>query len=276
VVGRLRRSSGEKRVGHGGTLDPAATGVLPIFFGRATVLAEYLSAQGKAYRGTIAFGFASSTDDGEGELTAAPVPPDLDEATVAAALALFVGAIQQEPPAYSAVKVDGERSYRRARQGDGSRPAAREVQLSRAQLLGLDREDGVLVAEVAITCGPGFYVRSLARDLGAALGTAAHLRRLRRTSVGPLDQAGAISLEDAEALGPSISSRVLPATLAVGQMIPVPVLPADEGRLAHGMDVAAPVTETGLAFARGEGDRVLAIGEVAGGRFRPRRLVEVG
>ncbi|HEY8739564.1 MAG TPA: tRNA pseudouridine(55) synthase TruB [Candidatus Dormibacteraeota bacterium] len=275
-MGRVRRSSGERRVGHGGTLDPSATGVLPIFFGRATVLAEYLSAQGKAYTGEVVLGVTSSTDDAEGELAVVPVPAGVDEATVAATLATFVGTHQQAPPAYSAVKIDGERSYKRARRGDQPSPAARPVVLEAATLTGLRVEHGAPVASIDVVCGPGFYVRSLARDLGRALGTAGHLRGLRRTRVGPLAVGEAISLEEAEALGPELGARLLSPALAVTSLIEVTVLPVDEGRLAHGIEISAPVPGGGAAFARAEDGRLLAIGEVLGGRFRPRRLVELG
>ena len=276
MVGRLRRSSGEKRVGHGGTLDPAATGVLPIFFGRATVLAEFLSAQGKSYAGEVVLGAASTTDDGEGELTPVPLSAMPGTEDVVAAMAGFVGSIQQAPPAYSAVKIDGERSYRRARRGDEPEPAPRTVNLLRARVVACREEGDTLVVSIDISCGPGFYVRALARDLGRALGTAGYLRALRRTTVGPLRVDDAVSLEEAEALRGGIADRLLPATLAVGSMMAVPVRPEDEARLAHGMEVTAPVTGTGPAFAQGEGDRLLAIGDVFAGRFRPRRLVEVG
>ena len=189
VVGRLRRSSGVRRVGHGGTLDPLASGVLPIFFGRATVLADLLSRQGKRYRAGVRFGAGSDTDDAEGELEAAKVPDALDAATVEATLAPFVGTIQQRPPAYSAIKVEGERSYRRARAGEAVELPARPVVVEALELVSWQPaaigQCGPL-AVVDVSCGPGFYVRSLARDLGVAVGTRAHLETLVRTSVGPL------------------------------------------------------------------------------------------
>ena len=277
MVGRLRRSSGEKRVGHGGTLDPSATGVLPIFFGRATVLAEFLSAQGKSYSGQFVLGLSSTTDDGDGELTEVGFAREPSEADVTAALASFVGDIQQAPPAYSAVKINGERSYRKARRGDRPAPVARPVVLTHARLVRFERDGArALLLSVEVSCGPGYYVRALARDLGHALGSGGYLSSLRRTSVGPLRAEDAVTLEEAEGLGERLATRLLPATAAVGSMIAVPVLPEDEGRLAHGLEVAAPVGGTGPAFAHGEGDRVLAIGQVFGGRFHPRRLVEVG
>jgi tRNA pseudouridine(55) synthase len=263
-------------VGHGGTLDPSATGVLPILFGRATVLAEHLSAQGKRYTGEVVLGWASATDDAEGELTAVPVPAGVDEAAVATALAAFVGDLWQAPPAYSAVKIDGERSYKLARRGDEPAPATRVVLLEEANLTGFQRDRDDLVATVDVTCGPGFYVRALARDLGRALGTAGHLRGLRRTRVGSLDAADSITLEEAERLGAALGARLAPATLAAASMLEVMVMPVDEGRLAHGMEITAPVVGSGAAFARAEDGRLLAIGEVNRGRFRPRRLVELG
>ena len=276
MVGRLRRSGGEKRVGHGGTLDPSATGVLPIFFGRATVLAEHLSVQGKAYRGEVVLGWSSTTDDAEGELTLAPLAREADAEAIAAVLTTFVGEHPQAPPAYSAVKIDGRRSYSRARAGESPQPKPRSVVLSAAHLVGVARDGGFLTATLDIECGPGYYVRALARELGRALGGGGYLRDLRRTRVGGLRVEDAISLVDAEALGPGLASRLLSPLAAVGAMLEVRVRPADEGRLAHGMEVEAPGVGTGLAYARGDGDRVLALGEVAEGRFRPHRLVDVG
>ncbi|GAC1578029.1 MAG: tRNA pseudouridine(55) synthase TruB [Candidatus Dormibacteria bacterium] len=276
VVGRLRRSGGEKRVGHGGTLDPSATGVLPIFYGRATVLAEYLSRQGKAYRGEVVLGWSSTTDDGEGELTPAALDRAVDAAEVERVLGSMVGEHLQAPPAYSAVKVDGRRSYSRARGGEDPRPAPRPVVLIAARLDSLTAASGEVCAVIEISCGAGFYVRALARDLGRLLGGGGYLRALRRTRVGQLSVADAIDLEAAEAMGPGVAARLLSPLAAVGTMLEVPVRPADEGRLAHGMAVASPVVGAGAAYARGEGDRVLAIGEVQAGSFQPRRLVDLG
>jgi tRNA pseudouridine55 synthase len=275
VVGRLRRSGGERRVGHGGTLDPAATGVLPVFFGRATVLADYLSAQGKSYRGEVVLGWTSTTDDAEGELTCAPLAGPVDAATVASALSAFTGDRPQAPPAYSAVKIGGRRSYAVARAGGDPAPPARSVHLGGARLCELEEAEPGPVAVIELDCGPGFYVRALARDLGRALGGGAYLRALRRTRVGPLLADGAVPLEDAEALGPALAGRLGSLLGAVRDLVEVAVSPADIGRLAHGMEVAAPVTAGGPAYAR-SGDRVLAVGDVAGGRFRPHRLVDVG
>lgn len=279
VVGRLRRSSGVRRVGHGGTLDPLASGVLPIFFGRATVLADVLSAQGKSYRAGVRLGARSDTDDAEGELTPAPVPPGLAEAEVAEALGRFVGFIRQRPPAYSAIKVAGERSYRRARAGAAVALPPREVLVRSVSLaswhLAAQGQAGPL-ATVEVSCGPGFYVRSLARDLGEALGGGGHLESLVRTAVGPLRLEAARSLEDAEALGAGIAEVLESPRVALDDRPAVRVDTAAEDDLLHGREVAAPAIQAGRAYAIDGGGRVLALGEVSGERFRPRRLVELG
>jgi tRNA pseudouridine55 synthase len=274
VVGRLRRSSGIKRIGHGGTLDPAATGVLPIFLGRATVLAEYLSRQGKTYRAGIRFGAGSDTDDAEGNLTPASVPPELDWGAVATALEAFAGDIEQRPPAFSAVKLQGERSYRRARRGDLEPPPARRVRVESIRLLELRSEPGGPLAVVEVECGPGFYVRSLARDLGFTLGTRAHLASLQRTRVGGLRLEDAIPMADLEAAGAALNAFVRPSCEA---MAGVPSVRVGETsfadlRLGRGVPVAAPASPR--AYATDAAGRVLALGRVLGGQFHPHRLVE--
>ncbi|HEV3232977.1 MAG TPA: tRNA pseudouridine(55) synthase TruB [Candidatus Dormibacteraeota bacterium] len=278
VVGRLRRSSGVKRVGHGGTLDPLASGVLPIFFGRATVLADLLSRQGKSYRATIRFGATSTTDDAEGRLTPAEVPAGLDSDAVTAALAGFKGSIQQRPPGFSAIKVAGERSYRRARAGEAAALPPREVLVDSMTLASWQPAaagDAGPAVVVEVSCGPGFYVRSLARDLGEAVGTAAYLESLVRTGVGPMRLQDAISLEDAEARGREIAAWLSPPSVALAGRTAVDVDKAGEEDLRHGRAVAAPEAEAGDAYAVDAAGRVLALGHVSGQRFRPRRLVEL-
>lgn len=274
VVGRLRRSSGSKRIGHGGTLDPAATGVLPVFLGRATVLAEMLSRQGKTYAAAIRLGAGSDTDDAEGTLTPAPVPGSIDATVVEAAMLAFEGDIEQRPPAFSAVKVEGERSYRRARRGDLEQPAARPVRVEAIRLVELKSDpDGPLVI-LEVDCGPGFYVRSLARDLGESLGTRAHLAWLRRTRVGGLSIAESVPLAELEAAGGEIKAFLRPVTAALADMTPVRVgeTAAAELRLGRPVPVAASAMEH--VYATDAGGRVLALGRVLGGRFHPHRLVE--
>jgi tRNA pseudouridine55 synthase len=274
VVGRLRRSSGVKRIGHGGTLDPLATGVLPIFLGRATVLAEYLSRQGKTYRAGIRLGAGSTTDDAEGELSPTEIPPAVDSSAIATALRAFVGEIEQRPPAFSAVKLEGERSYKRARRGDLEPPAARTVRVESIRLIELLAEAEGPLAVVEVECGPGFYVRSLARDLGLALETRAHLAWLRRTRVGSLGLEDATPMAELEAAGPELAGFVLPSGEAMAGVPSVRVgeTAFSDLRLGRGVPVAAAAMPQ--AYATDGAGRVLALGRVLGGQFHPHRLVE--
>jgi len=274
VVARLRRSSGVTRVGHGGTLDPAATGVLPIFLGRATVLAEWLSRQGKSYLAGIKLGRGSDTDDADGSLTPAVLPAGIDGPRVATALAAFSGEVLQHPPAFSAVKVDGQRSYRRARLGDSSLPPARRVRVDSIRLLEMRLEPDGPLAVVEVECGPGFYVRALARDLGTSLGTHAHLASLSRTRVGCLRIEDAVSLADLEQAGAELGRYLQPAAAA---LVDVPSVLVAAGALADlrlGRSVAVAATAAEDVYAADDRGRVLAIGRVVAGQFHPHRLVE--
>ena len=198
-VAKVRRCYGLKRVGHGGTLDPAVTGLLPIAIGPATRLLPYLN-DGKSYRGVVRLGLTTSSDDLEGELLRqCPVPP-LDLPAIEQALAHFRGAILQRPPQVSAVHVDGERAYVRARRGEVMELALRPVNLHRLALLAWDPERSEL--ELAVDCSAGTYIRSLARDLGAQLGCGGTLARLRRTAALGFDLAAAVPLERLELAPP--------------------------------------------------------------------------
>jgi tRNA pseudouridine55 synthase len=191
-VGRVRRAYRLKRVGHGGTLDPAVTGVLPIALGPATRLLPYLNGD-KAYRGVVQLGVSTNTDDLEGEvLERNPVPP-LSAGELEAALAPFRGAISQVPPQVSAVHVDGVRAYARVRRGESLELAARPVTIHGLELLGWDPTSGQL--ELELRCSAGTYVRALARDLGAALGCGGALARLRRTEALGFGLEQAVPLE---------------------------------------------------------------------------------
>ncbi len=188
VVARTRRLAGTRKVGHAGTLDPMATGVLVLGVGRATRLLTFLVGSDKEYAATVRLGQGTVTDDAEGEVTAAPGAAAVDAAAVAAAVGSLTGTIAQVPSAVSAIKVDGVRSYHRVRSGEEVALAPREVTVSRFDVLGVRRHlvGGlpVLDVDVAVTVSSGTYVRALARDLGAALGSAGHLTALRRTRVG--------------------------------------------------------------------------------------------
>ncbi|MHB8508487.1 MAG: tRNA pseudouridine(55) synthase TruB [Candidatus Dormibacteria bacterium] len=279
AIARLRHSSGERRVGHGGTLDPAATGVLPVFFGRATVLAERLSSQGKAYLAGVRFGAESDTDDAEGRLELVPTP-GLEASTVAAMLLHFVGQVTQAPPAFSAIKLGGRRSYALARQAGLSgaampAPAERPVRVDALRLISLiPGEPGPLLT-LELECGPGYYVRSLARDLGRVLGGGAHLESLVRTRVGSLRLEDAISLEAAQAAGIGLARALLPARAAAAGLVEVMVGRDSVVELRHGRALPAPGAPDGPAAAIDDRGHVLAIGRVVAAAFLPRRLVEV-
>ena len=199
IVGLVRRLAATKRVGHGGTLDPFASGVLPVFLGRATRVVEFHLADRKAYRATICFGASSSTDDLEGEMTPMD-PPVPDRETVEHALAGFIGTITQRPPAYSAIKVGGRRAYAMARAGQTVELKERDVTIDTLTLTSWDDSEADRpIATVDVVCSAGTYVRALARDLGEAVGNAAYLGALRRTAAGSFGEADAISMDEVRA-----------------------------------------------------------------------------
>ena len=201
VVALARRLTGTRRIGHGGTLDPFAAGVLPLFLGFAVRLVEYHLGDEKAYRATICFGATSTTDDLDGELEPVAGEP-VSEAMVREALAGFVGPLAQRPPAYSAIQVGGRRAYDIARAGEPLELATRQVELRRLDLVEWDGTDPQRpVAIVDVTCSAGTYVRALARDLGATVGSGAYLGALVRTRSGPFELAGATSLDELRAAG---------------------------------------------------------------------------
>jgi tRNA pseudouridine55 synthase len=195
VVALVRRLTRVKRVGHGGTLDPFASGVLPVFVGRATRLVEYHLADEKGYRAVVAFGARSTTDDLDGELT--PVdPPAPDRAAVEATLDGFRGEIEQVPPVYSAVRVAGRKAYELARRGETPELRPRRVEIRALELVNWDPGDGERpTATLELRCSAGTYVRALARDLGERVGSGAYLVALERIASGPFTIDGAHSLE---------------------------------------------------------------------------------
>ncbi|MEP6693699.1 MAG: tRNA pseudouridine(55) synthase TruB [Chloroflexota bacterium] len=196
VVAVARGVLGLRRVGHGGTLDPLATGLLALLVGETTRDTERIHTAPKVYDALVRFGSETATDDREGETTRSGAVPT-DASGIEAALAPLRGAIQQVPPAYAAVKVAGRAAYARARSGEAVALAAREVQVHRLEMTEWDPPD----ARLLIVCGSGTYVRSIARDLGRALGSAAHLASLRRLAIGALDVEGAIGIEALRAAG---------------------------------------------------------------------------
>ncbi|MEV1289998.1 tRNA pseudouridine(55) synthase TruB [Micromonospora sp. NPDC049679] len=243
VVSRVRRLARTRRVGHGGTLDPMATGVLIIGVNRATRLLTYVIGSGKSYTATIRLGQSTITDDAQGEVVATTPAGQVTDEAVRAGLAPLTGEIDQVPSAVSAIKVDGQRAYKRVREGEQVQLAARRVTVSRLDLLAIRRpEPDVVDVDVDVACSSGTYIRALARDLGTALGVGGHLTALRRTTVGGFTLAEAVTLEELEERAPEVVN--LPLAAAADRFFPRRVASADEAKvLSHG----GPLTEIGIA-----------------------------
>jgi len=199
VVGRVRRLAGTRKVGHAGTLDPMATGVLVIGVGRATRLLGHLQLADKEYVATVRLGQSTITDDAEGDVASTTPAGHLDAEAIAAAMAPLTGSIEQVPSSVSAIKVEGKRSYARVRAGEDVDLPARPVTVEAFELGEIRPLDDVVDADVRVVCSSGTYVRGLARDLGESLGVGGHLTMLRRTRVGPFDLASAHTLDELEA-----------------------------------------------------------------------------
>lgn len=262
VVGRLRRVYGQRRVGHAGTLDPMATGVLIVGLGAATRLLRFVQGQPKTYEATIRLGAATTTDDADGQTVSEP-GWELDRQALAAAMSSMTGPIEQVPSAVSAVKIDGERAYARVRRGEEVDLPARAVTIERFDVVGTPRQVGEMVdVDVVVDCSTGTYVRALARDLGTALGTAGHLAALRRTAIGRVTVDQCASLAEAMEQPPPV---VAPA--AVMNRI-LPVLQVDEAGLAdlrHGRPIPVLADMTGLYAANDPGGALLAVVDAADG-----------
>jgi len=259
VVSRLRRLTGAKRVGHAGTLDPLATGVLPVLFESATRLAEFAHRLPKTYVADVHLGFTTATDDSESE---PQLYGDASEVTVDgvdAALRRFSGRILQEPPAFSAVKIDGRRAYERARAGEEPKPAAREVEVYSARLI--DFAPGPhAVVRIEVRCGSGTYMRSIARDLGDDLGVGGYLGRLVRTAYGPLSIDSAVRLDDIETVD-SVRDRLLPAEVILPEMERVKLNVEQEAQVRQGRPVrVVPEPGPGLVRAHDAAGRLVALG----------------
>jgi tRNA pseudouridine55 synthase len=267
VVARVRRLAGTRKVGHAGTLDPMATGVLVVGVGAATRLLHHLVLTDKAYSATIRLGQATTTDDAQGEVTAGASATEISEEDVRAALGALTGEIQQVPSAVSAIKVDGRRAYERVRAGEDVELAARPVTVTRFDAVGFARpEADLLDVAVEVECSSGTYVRALARDAGAALGVGGHLTALRRTRVGPFVLADAHTLDELAEVDDPVR---LPLADAVRAALPVRELDADEAReLSFGRFLAA-VGMAGTYGALGPDGRAVALLREEDGRARP-------
>nr|BBH92721.1 tRNA pseudouridine synthase B [Thermogemmatispora argillosa] len=238
VVARVRRLLHQQRVGHAGTLDPLASGVLPICLGLATRVADYLSESGKAYRAEIVLGVETDTYDREGQIVSTLPVPDLTREQIEQVLRSFLGPQLQVPPPYSAVKLQGEPAYRRARAGESLKLAARPVVIERLTLLAWEKPR----LQLEVECSKGTYIRSLAHDLGQRLGCGAHLGALLRTRSGPLTLEESITLEQlAEALAHGGLERyLLPLDIALQQYPAIIIDARTLQRVLHGNSFRAP------------------------------------
>ncbi|MET7300877.1 tRNA pseudouridine(55) synthase TruB [Embleya sp. NPDC005575] len=264
VVGRLRRIAGTRRVGHAGTLDPMATGVLVIGIEKATRLLGHLALTEKEYAGTIRLGQSTITDDAEGEVTATTSAVHVDDASIAAGIAELTGPILQVPSKVSAIKIDGKRSYSRVRDGEEFELAARPITVSAFEVLATRREGETIDLDVRVTCSSGTYIRALARDLGAGLGVGGHLTALRRTRVGPYALDRAHTLEELEG-----SFGVLPIAEAATAAFPRREVTEDQARaVSHGGRLPADDSE-GPVGVFGPDGTFLALVENREGVARP-------
>ncbi len=265
-----------RRVGHAGTLDPMATGLLVLGIDRATRLLGRLALATKSYTGTIRLGMSTTTDDAEGEPTVGADASVLSAEQVVAAITPLTGEIMQVPSAVSAIKVDGRRAYQRVRDGEQVELAPRPVVVSRFDVVGTPRspEIGVLDIDVEVDCSTGTYIRALARDLGVALGVGGHLTALRRTAVGPFRVDRAIDVFEPQEITQSSADAVAAAIVPAGEA----VLEVFGGRVATPAEVVdlrfgRPVAPIGRSGAYGmfapDGGGLLALVEEIGGRARP-------
>jgi len=282
AVGKVRYLLDAQKAGHGGTLDPLATGILPIALGEATKTVSFVMDGAKAYRCWVRFGEARSTDDAEGEvIETSDVRPTAAE--IEAVLGEFEGEIEQTPPIYSAIKIDGKRAYKLARDGEHVEIKSRIVRIDRVTLVEMP-ESGLAVIDVE--CGKGTYIRSLARDLALRLGTVAYVADLRRTQAGPFAENRAISLDSLESLGHSarLEEAVLPIMTALDDIPALALSEAEAGNMRHGMPAPAltvlertpdVTVSPGQTVVVMDGDIPLALARIEGGEIRPIRVLNL-
>lgn len=274
AVGRVRWLFDAKKAGHAGTLDPLATGVLPIALGEATKTVPYVTDGGKAYRFTVAWGARTSTDDAEGEVIAtSDARPEAD--TIRALLPHFTGTIQQTPPAFSAIKIDGKRAYAEARAGKDVKLEPREVEIDTFTLVEATADHAIFEVE----CGKGTYVRALARDLGEKLGCHGHVTALRRTWVEPFDEADAVTLEALEKAAEdreALDALLLSPREAMDGFDEITIDSAQAAKLRLGNSIVllgrdAPVAGDDVCAVHKS--KLVAIGDISTGQFHPRRVL---
>jgi len=278
AVGRLKHLFAAKKVGHAGTLDPLASGVLPLAFGEATKTVSYMMEAAKEYEFVIRWGIRTRTEDREGEVVERSDRRP-EETEIEDALNRFVGDIDQTPPEYSAIKVDGARAYDLARQGQEVTLKARRVTVFDACLTAVRDRDH---AAFRLSCGKGFYIRALARDLAAALGTFGHIVELRRTRVGAFSIDGAISLEKLDELSHSADflQSLLPVEMGLDDIPALRMTGAEAQRLKRGQPVSLTRTHVNQLGGRTRayvrcGASPVAVGDIRAGRFHPTRVFNI-
>ena len=282
VVGKVRRLFNAAKAGHGGTLDPMASGILPIAFGEATKTVSYVMDGIKVYQFSIRWGEGRTTDDAEGEVNqTSDIRPD--EKTINIALAKFIGDIEQVPPIYSAIKVAGRRAYDLARNDVAVELQPRTIYIERFELIDMPDPDHAIFEVVA---GKGSYMRGLARDLALELGTCGHISALRRLKVGPFDEKAAISLDKLESLGHSapLAEQLLAVETALDD-IPALALTEEEARnLQHGRSISIlPVAnrsslkkvDPDAVYCAMSAGKLVALTKVVGGEIRPLRVLNM-
>ena len=282
AVARVRRVFEAQKAGHGGTLDPLATGLLPVALGEATKTVSYVMEGTKTYRFTLQWGVSTTTDDAEGEVLArAEHRPS--EAEILAVLPRFIGEVEQVPPVFSAIKVAGERAYDLARDGEAVELVPRPVVIEDLRLLACEGPD---LAVFEAVCGKGTYMRALARDLGEALETRAHIRILRRIAVGPFTEADAISLESLEALGHSAAAfeHLHPVEAALDDIPALALTETEAQRLRLGQAVSMLARanreriadlSNGAVICAMAGEKLVALARYEAGDLRPVRVLNL-
>lgn len=271
IVRRLRQLPGVLKAGHGGTLDPAAEGVLPILINSATRLADFVHEWPKTYVASVTFGFTSDTGDREGAISAAGDPRTISRERIEAALPAFTGRIEQVPPMYSALKQGGEALYRKARRGEAVERRARIVEIFAIRLL--DYDSATATGRIEVDSGRGMYVRSLAQDLGVALGCGAYLSGLTRTAIGPLSLADAVPVATLAEAGEGWTRWLLPMELPLLSWPAVALDAAGAAAVRRGEAVPAPNTTGGRYRLLGPDGELVAWGEAdATRRIQPRAV----
>ncbi len=273
AVFKLRKILQEKKIGHGGTLDPDVTGVLPIAVGKATRVIEYMTEAGKVYEGEITIGFSTTTEDASGETVKTTPVTELDEATVDKAMASFEGEITQIPPMYSAVKVNGKKLYEYARAGEEVERPQRQVTITKfVRTSPIELENDTARFTFRVACSKGTYVRTLSVDLGAKLGYASHMSALRRTASAGLTLDKALTLSQiSEMVEAGDTSFLLPIEFGVQDLPAVQVTADDAKEISFGRFIAIDSQEPLVAAFLG--DKVLAIMEKRNQVYKPRKVL---